>query len=127
MVKSAEARAAKAQIKIDPTIIASRITAQQETMGTNAGIAQTAGYDVALSVRTVLNAYSITGNFANTFQAFGNELAAKQRKFAGAAYASEAALVLAKWKLRCTISGSIPAAFTDALKGICAVYGVTYA
>lgn len=127
MVKSAEARTAKAQAKVDPTAVGQRLTAMQDIQTTNTGTAQAQGYAVANAVRGVLNQYAITGNFANTFQAFGQELAAKQRKFSGAAYASEGALVLAKWKARCTISGSIPASFVSALTGICNLYGITYA
>lgn len=126
MVKSAEARTAKAQAKIDPTVVGQRLTAMQDSMTTNSGTAQSQGYAIANAVRGVLNQYSITGNFANTFQAFGQELASKQRKFAGAAYASEGALVLAKWKARCTISGSIPDAFVSALTAICGLYGIAY-
>lgn len=127
MVKSAEARAAKASAKIDPTVIASRFTAMQSTMQDNAATAQGQGYTVANTIRGILNAYSITGNFANTFQAFGNELAAKQRKYSGAAFQAEGALVLVKWKARCTLSGSIPAVFVSALTAICGAYGITYA
>ncbi len=127
MVKSAEARAAKAQAKVDPTVISARITAMQDVMKSNAATAQADAYTVASNVRGILNTYSVTGNFANTFQAFANELAAKQRKYTDAAYIAEAGLVLAKWKLRCTIGGSIPPTFVDILTAICNLYGVTYA
>lgn len=127
MVKSGEARAIKAQAKIDPTIIGQRLTAIQSTMSTNAGYAQQAGAEVASIVRGILNQYGVTGNFANTFQAFGNELAAKSRKYEGVAYATEAALVVAKWKSRCTIGGSIPPTFASILEAICTEFGVTYA
>lgn len=127
MVKSAEARTAKALAKIDPTVVQQRLVAIQDTQNANSATAQAQGYTIANAVRGVLNNYGITGNFANTFQAFGQELASKQRKFSGEAYLSEGALVLAKWKSRCTVSGSIPQAFEDALTGICALYGITYA
>lgn len=127
MVKSAEARTAKAQAKIDPVVVGQRLTAMQESMTTNSATAQSSGYDVALAVRNILNNYSVSGNFANTFQAFANELASKQRKFAGNAYLTEGALVLAKWKLRCTLGGSIPAVFVSILTAICTEYGITYA
>lgn len=127
MVKSAAERTAKAQAKIDPTVVGLRLTAMETSMTANSATAQSAGYDVANTVRNILNTYSVTGNFANTFQAFGNELASKQRKFAGNAYLAEGALVLAKWKLRCTIGGSIPSTFVDILTAICGEYGITYA
>lgn len=127
MVKSAELRTAKAQAKIDPVVVGQRLTAMQESMIANSATAQGVGYTIAKDVRDILNLYSITGNFANTFQAFGNELASKQRKFAGAAYLAEGSLVLIKWKARCTLSGTIPAVFISALTAICAKYGITYA
>jgi hypothetical protein len=127
MVKDGTARAAKAQAKLDPTIVASRLTAQQTTMNQRGGQAQQDAADVAGTVRGILNQYGVCGNFANTFQAFGNELAAKARKYEGAAFTAEAGLVVAKWKLRCTIGGSIPATFVSILTAICNEYGVTYA
>lgn len=47
MVKSAEARTAKAQAKVDPTAVGLRLTAMQEQMTTNTGSAQSQGYAVA--------------------------------------------------------------------------------
>jgi hypothetical protein len=126
MVKSAEARTAKAAAKIDPTVIGQRLTAMQAQMTSNSATAQGNGYTTAKGIRDILNLYSITGNFASTFQAFGNELAAKQRKFSGVAFQAEGALVVAKWKARCTLSGSIPAVFVSALKAICDLYSVPY-
>jgi hypothetical protein len=127
MVKSAAARTAKAQAKIDPVVVGQRLTAMQTQMSDNAATAQSDGYTIASTVRGILNQYAISGNFANTFQAFANELASKQRRFSGVAYATEGAIVLAKWKLRCTISGSIPASFVNVLTLICQSYGITYA
>lgn len=118
MVKSSEARTAKAQSKIDPTVVASRWTAQAESMKANTATAQQAGYDVATRIRDILNLYSITGNFANTFHALGNELASKARKYSGIAFNAEGALVLNKWVSRCKLGGTVPTVFQDAIKAI---------
>jgi len=126
MVKSAEARTAKASAKIDPTVIGQRLTAIQESQTTNTAAAQAQGYTIANDCRGILNEYGITANFANTFQAYAQEIASKARKFSGAAFQVEADMVTAKWKARCTVSGSIPVAFADALKAICESYGATY-
>ncbi len=127
MVKSAEARQAKITAKIDPTAIGLRLVPMQVQQTANSVNAQSAGYDVAVTVRNILNLYGVSANFASTFQAFGNELASKARKFAGQAFTNEATLVLAKWKLRCTLNGSIPADFVSILTAICNEYNVTYA
>jgi hypothetical protein len=127
MVKSAESRQAKITAKIDPTAIGLRLVAMQVQQTANSVTAQSQGYDVATNVRDILNQYSVSSNFASTFQAFGNELASKARKFTGLAFAKEGGLVLAKWKLRCTISGSIPADFVLILTAICTKYGIVYA
>jgi hypothetical protein len=126
MVKSAESRAAKVTAKIDPTAIGLRLVAMQVQQTANSVTAQSNGYDVALAVRNILNTYGVSSNFASTFQAFGNELASKARKFSGASFQNEANIVIAKWKLRCTIGGSIPALFEDIMGAIATEYGATY-
>ena len=126
MVKDASTRTAAYQNKVDPTVITSRITALSESMKANGATAQAQGATIALNVRGILNQYSITGNFANTFHAFANELGAKARKYTDAALAAEGALVMAKWKSRMTISGSVPTAFNDAAKAIAASHGLVW-
>jgi hypothetical protein len=127
MVKSAAARTAKIQAKNDPTATMNRLTAQLDTMNSNAATAQADGATVAATVRGILDQYSVGANFSSTFQAFANELASKKRKYSGVAYVKEGGLVLQKWKLRCTLNGSIPADFVGILTAICNSYGITYA